>query len=160
MHWRGHNYNNNLILFKLRKYEWNIKLTVTAVMGKNEEQLPKKTVGRLLANSRPTVGRQSANCGPTVGRESANCRPTVIYRFYENLLPVVGRMLAVCRPTVGRMSVICRPSVGWEPLSNTRKASARREEHCISTRNETFSLESAILFWFFLGTNLLAISYV
>ena len=91
----------------------------------------------------------SGSTNVTVGRLLADCRPTVVYRFYENLLPVVGRLLAVCRPTVGRMSVICRPSVGWEPLSNTRKASARKEEHCISTRNETFSLESAILFWFF-----------
>ena len=67
-------------------------------------------------------------------KSSANSRPTV------------GRLSADCRPTVGSMLVICRPSVGWEPLSNSRKASARREEHCISTRNETFSLESAILF--------------
>ena len=36
--------------------------------GKNEEQLPQKTVGRLLANSRPTVRRQSADSRPTVGR--------------------------------------------------------------------------------------------
>ena len=67
----------------------------------------------------------------------------------KNCWPTVGQQSADCRPTVGSMSVICWPSVGWEPLSNTRKASARREEHCISTRNETFSLESAILFRFF-----------
>ena len=89
-------------------------------MGKSEEQLPQKTVGRLSFTA-----------------------------FYENILPTVGRLLAVCRPTVDSMSVICWPSVGWEPLSNTRKASARMEVHCISTRNETFSLESAILSRFF-----------
>ena len=121
--------------------------------GKSEEQLPQKPAGRLLAklsaNSWPTaaVGRQSAknlsdDCWPTVGRLSFTA-------FYKNLLPTVGQLLAVCRPTVGSMSVICWPSVGWEPLSNTRKASARREEHCISTRNETFSLESTVLFRFF-----------
>ena len=82
-----------------------------------------------------------------------NCRPTVVYRLLRkssaNSQPTVGRLSADCRPTVGSMSVICWPSVGWEPLSNTRKASAHREEHCISTRNETFSLESTILFRFF-----------
>ena len=36
------------------------------INGKNEEQLPQPTVGRLLTNSRLTVGRQSANCWPTV----------------------------------------------------------------------------------------------
>ena len=102
-------------------------------------------------NCQPTVGRQSANCSPTVGQLFADSRPTVgrlsFTAFYENRLPTVGRLLAVCRPTVGSMSVICWPSV--ESLSNTRKASARREEHCLSTRNETFSLASAILFRFF-----------
>ena len=49
----------------------------TTRLGKNEEQLPQKTVGRLWANSRPTVGRQSANSWPTVGRQSANCWPIV-----------------------------------------------------------------------------------
>ena len=82
-----------------------------------------------------------------------NCRPTVVYRLLRkssaNSQPTVGRLSADCRPTVGSMSVICWPSVGWEPLSNTRKASTHREEHCISTRNETFSLESTILFRFF-----------
>ena len=81
-----------------------------------------------------------------------NCRPTVVYRLLRkssaNSRPTVGRLSADCRPTVGSMSVIGWPSVGWEPLSNTRKASTRREEHCISTRNETFSLESTILFRF------------
>ena len=118
------------------------------------------TVDRQSANSWPTVGRQSTDSRPTVGRLLADCWPTVgrlsFTAFYENRLPAVGRLLTVCRPTVGRMSVICWPSVGWEPLSKTRKASARREEHCISTRNETFSLEFAIVL-VFLGTNLLAI---
>ena len=128
------------------------------ILGKNEEQLPQPTVGRLSANSRPTVGRQSADSWLL-----ANCRPTVVYLLLRkssaNSRPTVGRLSADCRPTVGSMSVICWPSVGrllvnsrpigWEPLSNTRKALARREEHCISTRNETFSLESAILFMFF-----------
>ena len=65
------------------------------------------------------------------------------------LTKIFCQQSADCWPTVGSMSVICRPSVGWEPLSNSRKASARREENCISTRNGTFSLESAILFRFF-----------
>ena len=82
------------------------------------------------------------NCQPTVGQQSADSWPTVVYCLLR-------KSSANSRPTVGSMSVICWPSVGWEPLSNTRKASARREEHCISTRNETFSLESTILFRFF-----------
>ena len=82
------------------------------------------------------------NCQPTVGQQSADSWPTVVYCLLR-------KSSANSRPTVGSMSVICWPSVGWEPLSNTRKASARREEHCISTRNETFSLKSAILFRFF-----------
>ena len=93
-----------------------------------------------MKNSSPK--KLSADCWPTVGRQSTDSRPTVVYRLLR-------KSSAGSRPTVGRLSVICWPSVGWEPLSNTRKASARREEHCISTRNETFSLESAILFWFF-----------
>ena len=94
-------------------------------LGKSEEQLPQKTVGRLLVNSRPTVFR------------------------LQPFMKIFCQQSADCRPTVGSMLVICWPSVGWEPLSNTRKASARREEHCISTRNKTFSLESTILFRFF-----------
>ena len=93
------------------------------------------------------------NCRPTVGRQSANCWLTVVYRILRkssaNSRPTVGRLSADCWLTVGSMSVICWQSVGWEPLSNTRKASPCREEHCISTRNETFSLESAILYRFF-----------
>ena len=57
-------------------------------MRKSEEQLPQKTVGRLLVNSRPTVGRQSADSRPTVGRQSDDSRPTV------------GQLLADCQPTV------------------------------------------------------------
>ena len=51
--------------------------------GKSEEQLPQKTVGRLLANSRPTVGQQLANSRMTVGRQSADCWPVswpTVYR--------------------------------------------------------------------------------
>ena len=92
-----------------------------------------------MKNSSPN--QQSANSRPTVGRLSFTT-------FYENLLPTVGRLSADCWQHVGNLLAKCRP-IGWEPLSNTRKALARREEHCISTRNETFSLESAILFMFF-----------
>ena len=74
-----------------------------------------------------------------------NCRPTVIYCL-------LSKSSANSRPTVGSMSLICLPSVGWEPLSNIRKALVHREEHSISTQNEIFSLESAILFRF-LGRN-------
>ena len=81
-------------------------------------------------------------CRSTVDQQSANCHLPPFTKIF-------CQQSADCRPTVGSMSVICWPSVGWEPLSNTRKASARREEHCISTRNETFSLESTILFRFF-----------
>ena len=88
-----------------------------------------------VKNSSPK--KLSADCRPTVGQQLANSRPTV------------GRLSADRRPTVGSMSVICWPSFGWEPLSKTRKASARREEDCISTQKETFSLESAILLRFF-----------
>ena len=44
-------------------------------LGKSEEQLLQKTVGRLLVNSRPTVGRLSFTT------------------FYENLRPIVGYLL-------------------------------------------------------------------
>ena len=122
-------------------------------VGKNEEQLPQKTVVRLSANSWPTVGQQSDDSRTIVRRQSTDSRPTVVYRLLRKssagTRPTVGCLSADCRLTVGRMSVICWPSVGSEPLSNTRKASARREEHCISMRNETFALEFAILFWFF-----------
>ena len=74
-------------------------------VGKNEEQLPQPTVGRLSANGRPTVGQQPADSWPTVDRLSFTA-------FYENLLPTVGQLLAVCRPTVGSMSVICWQHVG------------------------------------------------
>lgn len=63
-------------------------------MGKNEEQLPQKTVGRLLG---PTVGQQSDDSGLTVGQLLADSRPTVgrlsFTAFYENLLPAVGRLI-------------------------------------------------------------------
>ena len=47
-------------------------------LGKSEEQLPQKTVGRLLVNSRPTVvyrllRKSSANNWPFVSRLSADC---------------------------------------------------------------------------------------
>ena len=87
------------------------------------EKVKNSSPKKLLANSWPTW-------------------PTVVYCLLR-------KSSANSRPTFGSMSVICWPSVGWEPLSNTRKASARRKEHCISTRNETFSLESAILFRIF-----------
>ena len=98
-----------------------------SILGKNEEQLPQPTVGRLLTNSRPTVGQQSANCWstasrqladsrPTVGQLSANCRPTVgrlsFTAFYENLLPTVGRLSADCWQHVGNFLAKCRPTVG------------------------------------------------
>ena len=93
----------------------------------------------------------SADCWSTVSRQSANCWPTVVYRLLRKSSatsrPTVNRLSADCWQHVGNL--ICWPSVGWEPLPNTRKASARREEHRISMQNETFSLESTILFRFF-----------
>ena len=84
--------------------------------GKNEEQLPQETVGRLLVNSRPTVGQQLANRRPTVSRQSANSWPTVGRLSADRHLPpfmkIFSQQSAVCRPTVGSMKVICRPSVG------------------------------------------------
>ena len=73
---------------------------------------------------------------------SADCWPTVVYHLLR-------KSSASSRLTVGRMSVICWPSVGWEPLSNTRKASARREEHCISTRKKLSHLSPPYCFGFF-----------
>ena len=93
-----------------------------------------------MKNSSPK--KLSANSRPAVGRQLANCQLTAVYRL-------LWKSSANSRPTVGSMSVICWPSVGWEPLSNSRKVSACREEHCILTRNETSSLESAISFRFF-----------
>ena len=93
----------------------------------------------------------SADCWSTVSWQSANCWPTVVYRLLRKSSatsrPTVNRLSADCWQHVGNL--ICWPSVGWEPLPNTRKASARREEHRISMQNETFSLESTILFRFF-----------
>ena len=127
---------------QLVPYLWiTLRFWTYWVMGKSEEQLPQKTVGQLLADSRLTVVYR------LLRKYSANSRPNV------------GRMLAVCRPTVDSMSVICWPSVGWEPLSNTRKASARMEVHCISTWNELSHLSPPYCLGF-LGTSLLAISYV
>ena len=81
-------------------------------------------------------------------QQSADCRLPPFTKIFcqqsADCWQHVGNLLAKCRPTVGRQSA------DWlRALSNTRKALARREEHCISTRNETFSLESAILFMFF-----------
>ena len=68
-------------------------------LGKSEEQLPQKTVGRLLVNSRLTVGQQLANSPPTVFR-------------LPPFTKIFCQQSADCRPTVGSMSVICWPSVG------------------------------------------------
>ena len=137
-----------IIMVKLQmitKKSWSCLKILERFVGKIEEQLPQKT-----------VGRQLANCWPTVGQLSADC----------HLLPftkIFCQQLVDCRPTVGSMSVICWPIISWEPLLNTRKALARREEHCISTRNETLSLESTILFRFFRDQspcNLLCLGFV
>ena len=88
----------------------------------------------------PSLSEKVKNSSPK--KMSADCRLPPFTKIF-------CQQSADCRPTVGSMSVICWPSVSWEPLSNTRKASTRREEHCILTRNETFSLESTILFRFF-----------
>ena len=50
-------------------------LTGNSFFGKNEEQLPQPTVGRLSANSRLTVGQQPADCWQHVGNLLARCRP-------------------------------------------------------------------------------------
>lgn len=105
-------------------------------LGKSEEQLPQKTVGRLLVNSRPSVGQQLAHSGPTVGQLLGNSQPTV------------GLLLAVCRPTFGSMLVICWPIVGWEPLSNARKASQGRTLHI----DMGFSV-SLVLVWSWLAVD-------
>ena len=105
-------------------------------MEKVKNSSPKK----LSADSRPTV----ADCWPTVGRQSAHSRPTVGPQS-ANCWPIVGQLSANCWQHVGNLLAKCR----LRTLSNTRKVSARREEHCISMRNESFSLESAILFRFF-----------
>ena len=79
--------------------------------GKNEEQLPQKTVGRLLANSRTTVDRQSDDSRPTVvyhllRKSSAGSRPTV------------GRLSADCWPHVGNLLAKCR----WRTLVEYQKS--------------------------------------
>ena len=75
-------------------------------LGKSEEQLPQKTVGRLLVNSRLTVGQQLANSRPTVGQQSAHSFSFTA--FYENLLPTVGRLSANCWQHVGNLLAKCR----------------------------------------------------
>ena len=72
----------------------------STIFGKNEEQLPQKTVGRLLADSRLTVGRQSTDSRPTVGRLSADCRlppsTKIFCRQSADCWPHVGNLLAKC----------------------------------------------------------------
>ena len=46
------------------------------IIGNCEEELPKKPVGQLSADSRPTVGLLSADSRPTVGRLLAHRWPT------------------------------------------------------------------------------------
>ena len=46
----------------------NLAHLLLQLFGKSEEQLPQKTVGRLLVNSRPTVSQQLADSWPTVGQ--------------------------------------------------------------------------------------------
>ena len=74
----------SISLFKFQKVTQSIfvRLNIThetsldyLFIGKSEEQLPQKTVGRLSVNSQPTVGQQLSNSRPTVF--SANSRPTV-----------------------------------------------------------------------------------
>ena len=64
--------------------------------------LPKKPVGRLLADCRPSVGRQSAVCRPTVGRLLADCRPSVGRQTADRFSP----KHRLCRRSVS--SWVCR----------------------------------------------------
>jgi len=122
--------------------------------GKSEEQLPQKTVGRLLANSRPTVGRQSDNCWPIVGQLSADCR-----------LPLLRKSSASSPPTVGRLSADCWPHVG-NLLAKCRLRTLIEYQKSLSSQGRTLHIDAKwnFLTWvrhivlFFLGTNLLAIS--
>ena len=79
-------------------------------LGKNEEQLPQKTVGRLLADSRTTVvyrllrkssagsrltvGRLSADCWSPVGNLLAKCRLRTLVE-YQKSLSSQGRTLHI-----------------------------------------------------------------
>ena len=95
--------NNNIDNLQLLSPKENIRKS-----GKNEEQLPQPTVGRLSANSRPTVGQQPADSWPTVGRLLANCRLPPFTKIFcqksADCWQHVGNLLAKCRLTVGRQS--------------------------------------------------------
>ena len=121
---------------------------VDCLMGKNEEQLPQPTVGRLLADCHlppftKIFCQQSADCWPFVGRLSADC--------WQH----VGNLLAKCRPTVGRQSAdwLRAPVKYQKSLSSQGKNIAYRREMKLSHLSPPYCL-------CFLGTNLLAISYV
>ena len=105
--------------------------------GKNEEQLPQKTVGRLLANSRPTVGqqsdRQSDDSRPTVGQLLADCRPTVVHRLLR-------KSSAGSRPTVGRLSADCWPHVG-NLLAKCRLRTLVEYQKSLSSQGRTLHID-------------------
>ena len=95
--------------------------------GKNEEQLPQPTVGRLSANSRPTVGWLLANCWPTVDQLSADCHlPPFTKIFCQQLAdcwPFVGRLSSNCWQHVGNLLVNCRLTVGWGSCTSSADSS-------------------------------------
>ena len=143
--WRPHSSLERERKIRHRLFTSSIKLAIRhfhVVVMQWQQRNEKKWRTAPPKNCRLTVGQQSADCRPTVGQLSADYHLPPFTKIF-------CQQSADCWPTVGSMSVICWPSVGWEPLSNARKASAYREEHCISTQNETFSLESTILFRFF-----------
>ena len=60
------------VLYCIARKEALSTSTYCYASGNCEEELPKKPVGRLSADSRPTVGRLSADSRPTVGRLSTD----------------------------------------------------------------------------------------
>ena len=100
-------------------------------MGKSEEQLPQKTVGRLLANSRPAVGQQLADSWTTVGRQSTDSRPTVgrlsFTAFSPSSRPTVGRLSAHCWPHVGNLLVENPCRIPEKPQLAGKNIAYRRE---------------------------------
>ena len=97
-------------------------ISCTAI-GKNEEQLPQKTVGRLLANSWPTVRRQLTDS-----------RPTVVYRLLR-------KSSAGSRPTVGRLSADCWPHVS-NLLAKCRLRTLVEYQKSLSSQGRTLHIDA------------------
>ena len=115
----------DLVIVNLSGHSWKLWLRVIWYhirssyscyqWGKIEEQLPKKSVSRLLADCPSTVGWRTAHKQLTVVPQTANCRPTsdqhLVDSFPNLNKKVIGWKFADSRFTVGQLLVTCQLSV-------------------------------------------------